>query len=224
MCGDDGRDIAGLPVDQVQQTLQLSNEARAALDDLGNASAKASQIIKAACPSDIALTAPARLEAMQTRMEAMNQAVHIVQPPLARFYGMLNDEQKARLNALGQDQSRNEATGSLAQNCGAAQAGVTDWPTTDIDRAVNPTEAQRARLDALKVAANKAADMLKASCPDDHSALTPPARLAIVAKRLDTMLQAVKTVRTALNGFYNSLNDEQKAQFDAIGPQRATRG
>ena len=37
--------------------------------------------------------------------------------------------------------------------------------------------------------------MLQASCPNDNTALTPPARLAIVAKRLDTMQQAVKTVR-----------------------------
>ena len=42
--------------------------------------------------------------------------------------------------------------------------------------------------------------------------------------KLHTMLQAVKTVRTALNGFYNSLSDEQKAQFDAVGPQREARG
>jgi hypothetical protein len=38
------------------------------------------------------------------------------------------------------------------------------------------------------------------------------------------MLQAVRSVHSALNDFYNSLNDEQKAQFDAIGPQRAARG
>jgi hypothetical protein len=225
MCGDDSRDIAGLPIDQVQQTLALSDQERAALDDLGNASAKAAQIIKAACPSDIALTAPARLAAMQARIDAMLQAVHVVQQPLAKFYGLLSDEQKARLNALGQDQSRssNEAAGSVAQNCGAT-ASATDWPTTEIERAVNPSQTQLARLDTLKTASSKAADMLKASCPDNNTALTPPARLAIVAKRLDTMQEAVKTVRTALAEFYNSLSDEQKAQFDAIGPQRAARG
>jgi hypothetical protein len=38
------------------------------------------------------------------------------------------------------------------------------------------------------------------------------------------MLDAVRSVRTALNNLYNSLDDEQKAQFDAIGPQRAARG
>jgi hypothetical protein len=34
------------------------------------------------------------------------------------------------------------------------------------------------------------------------------------------MLQAVKLVRSALDDFYGTLSDEQKAQFEAIGPQR----
>ena len=34
------------------------------------------------------------------------------------------------------------------------------------------------------------------------------------------MLQAIGTVRPALDNFYNSLTDEQKAAFDAIGPER----
>jgi hypothetical protein len=61
--------------------------------------------------------------------------------------------------------------------------------------------------------------MLKASCGVDQP-VTPPARLAAVGKRLDTMLQAVKTVRASLDDFYGQLNDEQKAQFEAIGPRR----
>jgi hypothetical protein len=34
------------------------------------------------------------------------------------------------------------------------------------------------------------------------------------------MLQAIRTIRPALETFYNSLTDEQKAAFDAIGPER----
>ena len=34
------------------------------------------------------------------------------------------------------------------------------------------------------------------------------------------MLAAVKQVRAALEDFYATLNDEQKAQFEAIGPKR----
>ena len=50
MCGADSRDIAGLPIDQFQQAIQPTDEQSAALDDLANASVKAAQDIKAACP------------------------------------------------------------------------------------------------------------------------------------------------------------------------------
>jgi hypothetical protein len=222
MCGDDSRDIAGLPVDQIQKAITPNDAQRTALDDLATASAKAAQDIKAACPTQIAATAPARLASMQQRIEAMISAVGTVQPPLEKFYGLLSDEQKARLNALGQDQRKGEATpsGSPAQSCGDTQTGVTDWPASEIDAKLHPNETQRASLTALRDAGAKAADMLKASC-QIGDAITPPARLATVGKRLDTMLQAVKTVRTALDDFYGKLSDEQKAQFEAIGPRRS---
>ena len=44
--------------------------------------------------------------------------------------------------------------------------------------------------------------------------------LAAAGKRLDAMLQAVKLVSSALDDFYATLSDEQKAQFEAIGPSR----
>ena len=37
------------------------------------------------------------------------------------------------------------------------------------------------------------------------------------------MLQAVKMVSAALNDFYGTLSDEQKARFEAIGPQRTAQ-
>jgi hypothetical protein len=36
-------------------------------------------------------------------------------------------------------------------------------------------------------------------------------------ERFRTMLQAVKTVHSALNSFYGKLDDEQKAQFETFG-------
>src|SRR5882762_2668044 len=103
MCGDDSRNIAGLPIDQIQIAVQPTEAQLAALDDLGNASITAAQNIRAACPAQIVLTAPGRLAAMQQRIEAMVSAVATVQPPLEKFYAQLNDEQKARFNALAED-------------------------------------------------------------------------------------------------------------------------
>ena len=61
--------------------------------------------------------------------------------------------------------------------------------------------------------------MLKEACPSGQL-LTPPARLAAVGNRLGVLVQAIKIVRAPLDSFYASLSDEQKANFDAIGPQR----
>ena len=232
MCGDDNGEFAGFPVNQIQQAIQLNDAQRVALDEVGNASAKAAQTIKSACPADISLTAPNRLAVMQQRIEAMISAVGLLQPPLQRFYDVLNDEQKALLNALienqrgdsSRDQRRNSnrsriTADAMDQPCGIAQSGLTEWPNAEIEQRVHPNEAQRASLAALQDTAAKAADMLKASCQPD-SAVTPPARLAAIDKRLNAMLDAVKSVRSALNAFYGTLSDEQKAQFESIGRLR----
>jgi hypothetical protein len=224
MCGDDSRDIAGLPVDQIAQAIEPNEAQRVALDDLGNASIQASQSIRAACPTQVVLTAPGRLAAMHQRIEAMISAVATVRPPLDKLYGLLNDEQKARLNALAEDQRKASAANnqeSPVQACGAAQPAAPQWPTAEIEARLHPNDTQRAALEVLQDTSSKAAETLKAACqPSD--AMTPPARLDATAKRLDTMLQAVKSVRAALEDFYATLNDEQKAQFEAIGQRRTS--
>jgi hypothetical protein len=237
MCGDDSRAIAGLPIDQIQLTVQPTEAQFSALDDLGNASIAAAQSIRAACPSQVVLTAPGRLSAMQQRIEAMISAVAAVRPPLEKFYGLLDDEQKARFNALAEDQRKvavaNNAKGQpvqgtgqggtaqgTAQGCGAAQPAALAWPASEIEAKLHPNDTQRATLQVLQDTTTEAAEMLKSACqPSD--VMTPPARFAATGKRLDTMLQAVKQVRAALEDFYATLDDEQKAQFEAIGPRRA---
>ena len=161
---------------------------------------------------------------MQQRIEAMAQAVDVVRSPLEKFYGTLTDEQKAQLNAANQtpDQQNARARGSLAQNCSATNA-ATQWPGPQIERAVRPNEAQLARA---RRAARMPPPRRRSSSPRPARSelpVTPPARLAAIAKRLDVMLQAVKSVRAALDDFYGSLNDEQKAQFNLIGQPRTAQ-
>jgi hypothetical protein len=193
-----------------------NDQQRAALDALANASVQAAQTIKTACPTDVAFTPTGRLDAMERRVQAMVQAVAQVRPPLDAFYGSLSDEQKARFNALGQDQRPDNPRSPLAA-CGPNAAALPSWPQAQIEKAVAPSEGQRVLLGKLKDAGAQAADMLKASCPAEPPT-TPPARLAAMAGRLDAMLQAVQLVRQALNDFYGSLTDEQKAQFNGIPP------
>jgi hypothetical protein len=219
MCGSDSRDIAGFPIERFRDAIQPNSEQSAALDDLADVSQKAAETVGKSCPADVALTAPSRLAIMQQRLEAMRSAVATVQPALDKFYRLLSDEQKAKITGLVADQQPARSSDiTTGESCNASPSNATDWPGALIERDVKPTDAQRANLTSLQSAAEKAADILKSSCPPTD-ARTPPARLAAVGARLDVMLQAIGTVRPALDNFYNSLTDEQKAAFDAIGPE-----
>ena len=115
-------------------------------------------------------------------------------------------------------QVRPEPADDLAKNCGPSQLSGMELPAAEIDKAVHLTDPERTSLVALQnTDTQAAADLLKASCGAE-SAITPPGRLAAVHKRLDTMLASVKTVSAALNDFYGTMSDEQKAKFEAIGP------
>jgi hypothetical protein len=223
LCGSERREIAGLPVDQIATAVQPTDTQGANLDELGNASIQAAAIIRASCPTQVAATAPGRLAAMQQRVDTMVKAVELVQPALDKFYASLTDEQKARFNALAEDQRRatasSNADASLTQTCGAPAA--LDWPSAEIEARLHPSETQRAALRVLQDTSARVNDALKAACqPND--VMTPPARMATVHKRLEVMLDGVKSVRAALEDFYGTLNDEQKAQFEAIGPRRTS--
>jgi hypothetical protein len=102
-----------------------------------------------------------------------------------------------------------------AEVCSNQAPELTDWPIERISEVVQPTDAQRPALDELKAASGKAIEMLQSACPKDLPSI-PTGRLAAMESRLQVMLAAVQTVRPALERFYKSLSDEQKARFNAI--------
>jgi hypothetical protein len=216
-CGDDSRSVAGVPVDDIQRVVGPTDAQREALDDLGNASVQAAQIVKAACPQDLSLTVVGRIDAMQQRVQALLDAEKVVRAPLEKFYNILSDEQKARFNALG-EQAQSASTPAAADlpTRGCKNRAIPDWPTALIEKNVRPTPTQQASLVTLQNAAAKAKDILQASCPSSMAA-TSLARISAIEERLQTILAAVQTVRGPLSDFYGSLSDEQKAQFNAIG-------
>ena len=158
-----------------------------------------------------------RLAAMESRVKVMLQAVQTVRPPLERFYQLLSDEQKARLNAVspGGKSNAEEDQRALAKFCRERAPAVTDLPLDRIAKATQPTPSQRSALDELKDVSAKAALGLKADCPI-YAAVTPTGRVEAMEKRLEATHSAVITVQPALAKFYNGLSDEQKARFDSL--------
>jgi hypothetical protein len=111
---------------------------------------------------------------------------------------------------------------AVDQLCTNPGRGVTSWPFEQIADAVRPTSEQRALLDEVKQASAQAADILKQACSTEFS-MTPPGRLQAMLVRLEATLEAVRTVAPALERFYESLTDEQKARFNALGPEFGDR-
>jgi hypothetical protein len=221
-CAGEAAEVTGWPIDQIQAALEPSPQQKALLDGLSNAVVKASDVIKAHCPTAVSFTPTGRIGAMQERLDGLVQAVNIVQPPLAKFYDALSDEQKARFNEIGAPSGKKKPEpGQMAAQVARGPNGECDqnvmaFPTERIDRVLHPDAAQRAKLDALRAANTKAADVIKAACPSTLP-VAPPDRLVAEGQRLQAMLTAVKTIRPPLDAFYNALSDEQKARFNTLG-------
>ena len=98
--------------------------------------------------------------------------------------------------------------------CNPRSAGFAEWRLDRLERVVKPTDAQRAKFDEFKAASNKAAETVRAACSTDIPT-TMAGRMEATEKRLEAMLQAVKSVRPAFEAFYATLRDEQKAQLSS---------
>ena len=213
--------VTDLPIARIRKIVRPSPDQAAALDELNAAAAQANAIVQASCPTAISLTPVARLDTAEKRLEAMVQAVQIVRGPLEKFYASLNDEQKRRFEAMG-DAGRMQtgstaAGGNLAALCGEQEGDVAKLPVQRIEQVVEPNAQQQAAFDALKKVSEDTAVRLKASCPAQMPQ-TPVARLDAVNARLSAIVDAIKAIRPALENFYASLSDEQKAKFNTMGP------
>ncbi|MDI3470121.1 MAG: hypothetical protein OJF62_002184 [Pseudolabrys sp.] len=230
LCKQPGEGVTAFPFDRISSTVKLTEEQKPLFDDFRNAARDAARTFAAACPSDetFARTPPGRLDMMIARLQATDEAVQTVKPALDKFYASLNDEQKERFNELGPQgdiavaaRQPSETTGSVSSDdtsaaCGDAKPGLTNLPIERIKDAVNPTGDQQAGLKELQDANDQAVQKLQAACPQ-QTPLTPPGRLDAMDQHLKAMIDAANTVKPALDKFYASLSDEQKARFDRLG-------
>src|ERR1044071_9410508 len=107
-CGDPKPGLANLPIERIEDAVKPTEAQETKLKDLETATNDAVGILQAACPDDVPMTPPGRLEAMAKRLKAMVEAANTVKPSLDSFYTSLNDEQKARFNKLGRQIAAND--------------------------------------------------------------------------------------------------------------------
>jgi len=230
LCGGEAASLVHFPFDRIEQKVQPTDAQRASFEELKSAAAQAADRLKSSCPSESALGPLGRLDTAEQRLNAMLDAVNTVREPLMKFYDSLDDQQKARLDAMvlsprreaGAGRGRETQAGVVPRICSERSNAVAQLSIEEIEKDVYPTDAQRSGFEDLRNASVRAADAIKASCPD-KTPLTVTARIEAVAWRLLAMRDAVKTVRGPLEKFYDSLSDEQRVRFNRMGqPNRRT--
>ena len=102
--------------------------------------------------------------------------------------------------------------------CTPRSVGLYEWQVRWIERVIRPTEAQRAALNDLQSASSKAIATMATACKAEMPTTTK-AELEMMDNRLETMSQAVKTLRPAFDAFYASLDRQQQQRLDVFGPR-----
>ena len=98
--------------------------------------------------------------------------------------------------------------------CNPAAPDYAERRTERLAELVKPTDAQRGKIEEFKAASIKSAQAMRDACPTEIPQ-TIVGRAEAMEKRADAMLQAVRMVWPALEAFYATLSDEQKARIDS---------
>ncbi len=179
------------------------------LQNLATALGQANGYLIKSCPGEIPAQPVARMQLMESQIDAMIMALDIVRPHLQAFEQSLDDKQRARLNGPPVP-----AAGGAIPACTLSASSV-KGPLSQLEQAVQPTDAQRPALAAVADAFNRAAATLDAEC----SGVTQPTvlgRLSGAETRLDATWRAVLTIQVALANFQTQLSDDQNTRFNAL--------
>jgi hypothetical protein len=95
-------EFTNVPADEIAKIIKLDDAQKQGLENLKAASARASDGLKASCPSAVPDTVEGRIDAAHERIAALIQAVDTIRPAVREFFASLGDEQKAALNAVTQ--------------------------------------------------------------------------------------------------------------------------
>lgn len=87
-------------IGQIDQSVQPNEQQRPFLTEVQEAFSKAANDLEAHCPTSVPRSAVARLEAIESRLDATWRAILSIQVALQDFESKLSDEQKNRLQTM----------------------------------------------------------------------------------------------------------------------------
>ena len=99
-CDRQAAELKDMPLDAVARIVNPTADQSKALDHIRSVALDDSEWLAAACPKNVSVSIHERLESLSRALDAMGASLATLRPAFATFYGLLNDEQKARLVAM----------------------------------------------------------------------------------------------------------------------------
>jgi LTXXQ motif family protein len=228
-CDGQVQELRKMPLDGVAKLVNPTEQQRDALEQIRNVALNASEALAPACPKDLPGSVPERLEVLSRALGAMAASLATLRPTFATFYGLLSDEQKARLVAKtassdaqsrSDEKSRSHISRDVANRhsdsyCQQWVLYLKSWPIRQIDDRASLSDDQRATLYELTAAIYRAAGKLTTKCDADDR-FTPPGRLEAREEELKALQQSVEAISPAFSRFEAELTDAQKAQLRGV--------
>ena len=226
-------ELKDMPLDAVARIVNSSPGQREALDNIRSVAVHASESLAAACPRNASANIHERLEVLSRTLDAMAASLATLRPAFATFYGLLNDEQKARLVAMtpsrdaqtqSEDASRSRQSQDVTQRRGGSDGDLycQQWimylkrlPIRQIEDRGHLSDDQRANLYDLAAAIFREAGRLGTVCHADDR-FTPPGRLEAREQQLKALAHSVDGISPAFSRFEDDLTDPQKAHLRGI--------
>ena len=223
-------ELKDMPLTAVAQVVDPTPDQREALDHIRSVALDASETLAAVCPKNASASIHERLETLSRTLDARAASLATLRPAFVTFYGLLNDEQKARLVAMtppreaqtpSEVASRSHQSHDVAQRRGNSdgdlycQQWVTylkRWPIRQIEDRGHLSDEQRANLYDLTAAIYREAGRLGTGCHVDDR-FTPPGRLEAREQQLRALVRSVDAISPVFSRFEDELTDPQKAQL-----------
>jgi hypothetical protein len=210
---------------QIKRQLRPTPAQLAALVDVRNQLIEGATAVRSRCRTSNSDSPLERLSELKQRIWAIHNVDVLARPSIKSFYDTLTDRQKAAFKTVPPPpaQNRNAVAapmGERYQACAMAGGNTAQGLIDAIASKVQPKGEQQASLDNFGKVSAQMEKMLSASCAQPL-ADSPLGRLDAADDQLVTINYATLNMEIALNAFYSTLSDDQKANFDAFGREAA---
>jgi hypothetical protein len=215
-----------LPPEAVVEAVQLTDDQRAALEQIRASAGSAAQSLDANCPQSIPAKLDAKLDTLGNMLNLVADALSGLRPAVVKFHALLSDEQKGRLIAMTLSDTRVSRSGRTGKSPAAANGGnqeasafcsqwaaiLRTWPVKQLDAGMQLSDGQRAALYEVSAAIFRSAGDLVEACPMENP-ITPLARLDARRDELQALRQDIDAIRPSAAAFESRLNEVQRRRL-----------